>query len=104
MAAVQDRAVPAEVLRELRRIPGVGKSIAADLHQLGISEVAELRGRDPEELYEQFCELSGARVDRCLLYVFRCAVYFAGERNPDPEKLKWWNWKDGQKITSKSKR
>jgi len=28
-----------------------------------------------------------------LLYVFRCAVYFAENKNPDPEKLKWWNWK-----------
>jgi hypothetical protein len=24
----------------------------------------------------------------------RCAVYFAKTKNPDPEKLKWWNWKD----------
>ncbi|NMB56563.1 pathogenicity locus, partial [Candidatus Beckwithbacteria bacterium] len=31
--------------------------------------------------------------DRCLLYVFRCAVYYA-KGGRDPEKLKWWNWKD----------
>ena len=24
-----------------------------------------------------------------------CAVYYATEPNPDPEKLKWWNWKNG---------
>ncbi|MFP4458563.1 MAG: helix-hairpin-helix domain-containing protein [Candidatus Zixiibacteriota bacterium] len=34
--------------------------------------------------------------DRCLLYVFRCAVYFAEitEENRDIEMLKWWNWKN----------
>ena len=26
--------------------------------------------------------------------VYRCAVYFASTEDPDPEKLKWWNWKD----------
>jgi hypothetical protein len=28
-----------------------------------------------------------------VLYVFRCAVYYAGHREHDPELLKWWNWK-----------
>jgi len=34
--------------------------------------------------------------DRCLLYVFRCAVYYASTSPElyDIEKLKWWNWKD----------
>ncbi|WP_177734368.1 MULTISPECIES: helix-hairpin-helix domain-containing protein [Flavobacterium] len=34
--------------------------------------------------------------ERCLLYVFRCAVYFAETpmNRQDSEKLKWWNWKD----------
>jgi len=27
-------------------------------------------------------------------YVCRSSVYFAETKNPDPEKLKWWNWKD----------
>jgi hypothetical protein len=33
--------------------------------------------------------------DRCLLYVFRGAVYFAetDEDKREREKLKWWNWK-----------
>lgn len=30
----------------------------------------------------------------CVLYVYRCAVYFAQTPDPDPEKCKWWNWKD----------
>lgn len=78
----------------LLRIPGVGPSIAADLQRLGIRDVAELRGRNPESLYSQLCRQTGKPVDRCVLYVFRCAVYFASESNHDPEMLKWWNWKD----------
>jgi hypothetical protein len=78
----------------LLRIPGVGPSIAADLHRLGIREVAQLRGRKPEALYAELCRAVGHPVDRCVLYVFRCAVYFASEAKHDPELLKWWNWKD----------
>ena len=78
----------------LRRIPGVGPSIAADLRQLGVHEVAELRGRNPEKLYADLCQQQNQAIDRCVLYVFRCAVYFASETKHDPELLKWWNWKD----------
>jgi hypothetical protein len=78
----------------LQRIPGIGPSIAADLHRLGIRDVAELRGRNPETLYADLCRDVGHHVDRCVLYVFRCAVYFASETKHDPDLLKWWNWKD----------
>jgi len=33
-------------------------------------------------------------VDRCMLYVLRCAVYYASTLDPDPRLLQWWNWKD----------
>ena len=81
-------------MRELRRIPGVGKSIAEDLWGLNIRSIRDLKGRDAEELYEQFCDKSGTRIDRCLLYVFRCAIYYASRTRHNPELLKWWNWKD----------
>jgi hypothetical protein len=88
-------AVPPSAIRELSRIPGVGPSIAAKLYRIGIHEVADLRGRSPERLYAALCREEGHRVDRCALYVFRCAVYFASESRHDPALLKWWNWKDG---------
>ena len=77
----------------LTSIPGVGKSIAEDLRNIGIFSVSDLKGKDPEELYQLSNQYAGCVQDRCLLYVFRCAVYFAGGGR-DPEKLKWWNWKD----------
>jgi hypothetical protein len=79
---------------ELQRIPGVGPSIARDLRGLGIRRVADLKGRDPERLYRRLNEQRGERQDPCVLYTFRCAVYFASTARPDPERLKWWWWKD----------
>ena len=83
-----------KVIKALQAIPGVGKSIAGDLYRLNIHAVSDLVGQDPEALYIRHCQQQGILVDRCVLYVFRCAVYFAETDNPDPDKLKWWNWKD----------
>lgn len=82
------------ILKDFQQIPGVGKSIAQDLYDLGFRSIAELKNENPEELYETFCKLKGQHIDRCMLYVFRCAVYYASENDHDPELLKWWNWKD----------
>ena len=76
------------------RIPGVGPRMAADLISLGINSVQDLAERNPETLYEACKQQQGENLDRCVLYVFRCAVYFASNREHDPELLKWWNWKD----------
>ena len=83
-----------DILTELQTIPGVGKSIAVDLWELGIRSVAQLKGKNPEKLYYKRCEQQGVQIDRCLLYVFRCAVYYASHARQKPELLKWWNWKD----------
>lgn len=83
-----------EALRELKKIPGVGPSIALDLWDLGIHATSQLRGKNPERMYRQFCSKVGKPVDRCLLYVFRCAVYYASHSSHDPKLLLWWNWKD----------
>jgi len=81
-------------LKELQTIPGVGPNIAEHMWKLGIRSVADLRGRDPEEIYRALGEREGGPVDRCALYVMRCAVYYASHKKHDPEKLKWFNWKD----------
>jgi hypothetical protein len=86
-------------LEELTVIPGVGKSIAIDLLNIGICSVDDLKGKDPLVMFDQSNHFAGQVQDRCLLYVFRCAVYYAENMglDPDQEKLKWWNWKDIQK-------
>ena len=72
----------------------MGKSIAADLWELGIRRVGDLKGKDPERLYDKRCVQVGTQIDRCLLYVFRCAVYYASHKRHQPKLLKWWNWKE----------
>ncbi|MFA5161762.1 MAG: helix-hairpin-helix domain-containing protein [Elusimicrobiales bacterium] len=83
-----------KALKDLRRIPGVGPSIANDLWLLGVRSVSDLRSASAEELYKRHCRQKGGPVDRCVLYVFRCAVYFASTDKPAPGLLKWWSWKD----------
>ncbi len=77
-----------------QRILGIGPSIAADLICIVITRVEQLRGRSPLALYDGVCDASGAIHDRCLLYVFRCAVYYASTAQHELEKLKWWNWEE----------
>ncbi|MBI2888998.1 MAG: pathogenicity locus [Candidatus Liptonbacteria bacterium] len=82
-----------ESLRALRTIPGVGKEIAEDFWNIGIRAERDLKGRDPEKLYQKLCACEGRHIDRCMLYVMRCAVYYASHARHNPELLKWWNWK-----------
>jgi hypothetical protein len=79
---------------ELCRIPGIGVKLAQVLSELGYSRVEQLAGVDPELMYQRLMALRGEHVDRCVLYVFRCAVYFASNRSHEPQKLQWWYWKD----------
>ena len=86
-----------EILSQLRQIPGVGKSIAEDLWELGIRSITDLQNKDPESLSQQMCVIQGQKIDRCVLYVFRCAVYYAANTTHNPELLKWWNWKEKER-------
>ncbi len=81
-------------VNELERIPGVGKAVAQNLRSIGIHSVDQLKGKNPEKLYRKLCDFKVGPVDRCMLYVLRCAIYYASNDKHDPELLKWWNWKD----------
>jgi hypothetical protein len=86
----------------LQVIPGVGPSLAGDLRLLGIREVAQLKRRDPERMYLELCRLTHERQDPCVLYVFRCAVYFARTPKPERRLLDWWAWTDAR-IAARSR-
>jgi len=81
-------------VQSLLLIPGVGPKLAQKFHDIGIKKFPDLKGKKPEALYSQMCAKQGVQIDRCVLYVCRSSVYFAETENPDPEKLKWWYWKD----------
>ena len=94
-----------KALKEFRRIPGVGKAVAIDLWNLGYTSIDNLKGQDPEEMYIRHNDIRGQVQDICMLYTFRCAIYFAETFGTiqEPEKLKWWYWMDEQKVDSITK-
>ncbi len=79
---------------DLQSIPSIGPSLAEDLRRLGFITVSDLAPADPEEMYRRLCRITRSKQDRCVLYCFRCAVYYASRSRHQPELLKWWNWKD----------
>jgi hypothetical protein len=83
-----------QLLKELQIIPGIGKACALDLWNIGIRKVVDLKNKNPQVLYDCLNTYSCAVHDVCMLYTFRCAVYFATEKVHDKEKLNWWYWKD----------
>jgi hypothetical protein len=93
-----------EAIRALQEIPGVGPNLARDLASLGILRVADLKGKRPEALYLNLERQMGTHIDRCVLYVFRCAVYYAETKRPNPARLKWWAWKDPELPAGKRRR
>jgi len=86
--------VPPRAKDPLQAIPGIGPSLARDLRLLGYRTPTDLREADPEEMYQRLCRLTRTSQDPCVLYTFRCAVYYASRSRHRPELLLWWNWKD----------
>ena len=84
-----------EATKKFQIIPGVGKSLSRDLVDLGYRKVSDLKGENPETMYQNLIMLRGQHIDRCVLSVFRCAAYYASHSVHEAELLKWWNWKDG---------
>lgn len=79
---------------DLQTIPWVGPKIECLLNDVGVRSVEDMKAADPDRLYDDLCDRKASPVDRCVLYVFRCAKYYVTHKNYDPEKLNWWNWKD----------
>ncbi len=85
-----------KVLKEFQTIPGVGKACSKDFWNIGLRTIGDLKAQNPAILYDRLNKITGLTHDICMLYTFRCAVYFATEKDHDDEKLKWWYWKDKQ--------
>lgn len=80
---------------DLQSLPGIGPNLARDLRDLGFRFSYDLYGQNPDRMYTDLCALRGQKIDRCVLYSFRCAVHSVMSNSADPELRKWWNWKDG---------
>lgn len=89
-----ERKIKIKMKTDLLSIPNVGKRTKESLMNIGITCVEDLIGKNPEELYIKDCLEKGFQVDRCQLYLFRMAVYYAENSEWKAEKLKWWYCKD----------
>jgi hypothetical protein len=83
-----------KILKQLQTIPSVGKACSMDFWNIGLRSISDLKGQNPRILYDRLNTSSGVTHDICMLYTFRCAVYYATEPYHDKEKLQWWYWKD----------
>ena len=72
----------------------MGQQTEKDLIAMGYTTLESLKGKKAEDLYREECALRGVEIDRCQLYLYRAVEYFVNTENPDPEKCKWWFWKD----------
>jgi hypothetical protein len=76
----------AAMTADLTDLPNIGPAVAAKLRRLGVTGPDDLRGRDPEELFERLCLLDGRRHDPCLLDTFVAVVAYVDGGPARP----WW--------------
>lgn len=79
-------------MSELTKIPYVGRATEASLKLIGYNTLESLKSADPELMYKKESVIRKKSIDRCQLYMYRMIVYYAN--TPNPDKLKWWYWKD----------
>lgn len=78
--------------RSLKDLTSVGPAFVRDFELLGVRSVAQLSRRNPDRLYEKFCEITGQAQDLCCLDVFRAAVAQARDPRLPAEQRQWWYW------------
>ena len=79
---------------KLEAIPNVGPAIAGDLRLIGLTSPADLVGKDPYELFETLCAMTGTRHDPCVIDVFISAVRYMEGAEP----RKWWEYTSERKA------
>ena len=90
--------------RRLEDLVSIGPAMLEDFRRLRIRGVRELARRNPEQLYERFCALTGQTHDICCLDVFRAAVAQARNPNLPAAQKQWWYWSRLRKTKEEGKR
>jgi hypothetical protein len=90
--------------RELQDLISVGPAILRDFQMLGVKTVAQISRREPREMYEQLCSLTGQRQDPCVLDTFTAAVAQARDPGLPPAQCQWWFWSRERKRQETARR
>lgn len=81
-------------IKNLRELPNVGKAMEKHLLLLGITKPEQLIGKDPYQMYDALCKLTGKRLDPCIIDVFISAVSYM----EDGPARKWWHFSNQRKM------
>jgi hypothetical protein len=80
---------------DLEQLPNVGTATADCFKQIGVSCPLHLVGRDPYELFDELCRVTGVRYDPCVLDQFISVVRFMDGESARP----WWKYTTERKRT-----
>jgi len=86
-------------VEKLVDVPNVGPRVAEDLGVLKIRRPQDLIGRDPYDLYEELCRVTGKRHDPCMLDTLIAAVRFMSGEKAKP----WWAYTAERKRVTKAR-
>lgn len=70
------KARTAAEVKRFTDIPNIGKRMEEDFRELGLRVPQDLAGKDPYQLYQKMCRVSGVRQDPCVLDTYMAAVDF----------------------------
>ena len=87
-------------LSSLTDIPNIGPAIAADLHRIGITRPAQLKGKSGLSLYRRICKRDGHPHDPCLIDCLMAATDFMSGAPARP----WWKYTAARKKLLSAKR
>ena len=87
-------------IRTLTDIPNIGPAMAKDLRLLGIDHPEQLPGRDPLQMHDELCRVTGKRQDPCVIDVFIAAVRFMEGAPARP----WWHYTTERKALMAARR
>jgi len=68
-----------DVVAKLRTIPSVSVKCAKGLYLLGIREIDDLKGKDPNDLYAKLKERKDFFAEPCMQNMIKIAVGFANK-------------------------
>ena len=89
---------PRHNVTNFREIPNVGPATVGDFEALGLRSPSDLVGKNPYQLYEKLCRVTGHRHDPCAIDVFIAAVRYM-EGGP---KKPWWHFtKERKRVLAK---
>ena len=85
--------VTRETTEKLTYLPNIGISLAENLKRIGIDTPEKLEEKDPYELYQKLCKVTGKRQDPCVLDIFMSVTDFMDGGEPQV----WWKYTDERK-------